>query len=126
MLTNQPIRSIANDWDRRWISDEYFDLIVWYESEFEIYGFQLCYDKPGNERALTWTRQRGFQHSAIDCGESKPTANRTPILVPDESFPAERVRTEFIARSKLLSTDLRALVLAKIHEFQVHRTSQTS
>lgn len=109
MLTNQPIKPVAHDLDRRWISDEYFDLIVWYESEDQIHGFQLCYDKPGRERALTWKRDRGFLHTAVDSGESKPTANRTPMLVADGVFPVEQVRSEFIARSNLLPAEIREL-----------------
>ena len=118
MLTDQPIRSVANDYDRRWMSDEYFDLIVWYESDGQIHGFQLCYDKPGRERALTWTHEQGFHHSAVDGGESKPTANRTPILVADGLFPVEQVRTEFIARGGSLDAEIRDLVLIRIKEYE--------
>ncbi|MEO5917834.1 MAG: hypothetical protein ABIS50_26615 [Luteolibacter sp.] len=118
MLTNQAIRNVANDLDRRWISDDYFDLIVWYETEVQIHGFQLCYDKPGRERALTWTRERGFLHTAVDSGESKPTANRTPIVVADGTFPAGQVRREFIARSGLLPAEIRELVLARIKDYE--------
>ena len=89
VLKNSPRTPVEHDHDRRWIADEYFDLIVWYEAAGAIHGFQLCYDKPGRERALTWTRERGFSHTAIDSGESRPTANRTPILVPDGVFPAQ-------------------------------------
>jgi hypothetical protein len=121
MLTNQPIKPVANDWDRRWVSDEYFDLIVWYESDDEIHGFQLCYDKPHRERALTWIRDRGFLHTAIDSGEFKPTANRTPILVADGAFPVEQVRQEFIVRSCLLPFDIRELVLARINDYETQR-----
>ena len=52
MLANTPRKPVAGDRDRRWIADEYFDLIVWYEDDQTIHGFQLCYDKPGRERAL--------------------------------------------------------------------------
>jgi hypothetical protein len=100
MLTNSPREPVEHDRDRRWIADEYFDLIVWYEPDGAIHGFQLCYDKPGRERALTWTRERGFVHTAIDSGESRPTANRTPILVPDGVFPTEDVRREFLVRER--------------------------
>jgi hypothetical protein len=123
MLTTQPIKPVANDLDRRWMSDEYFDLIVWYESEDRIHGFQLCYDKPGRERALTWTRGRGFLHTAVDTGESKPTANHTPILVADGAFPVEQVRREFTVRSNRLPSDIRELVLARIKDYEdQHRT----
>ena len=46
-------RSVPGDYDRKWLSDDHFDLIVWYTSNDKIYGFQLCYGKPRFERALT-------------------------------------------------------------------------
>jgi hypothetical protein len=117
MLENQPIRPVARDLDRRWISDDYFDLIVWYEQGGGIHGFQLCYDKSGHERALTWTRGGGFQHTGIDSGEASPNANRTPVLVADGDFPAGEVRGEFMARSGQLPADIRDLVLEKIQGY---------
>ncbi len=118
MLTNQPIRPVAHDLDRRWFSDDYFDLIVWYESEGQIHGFQLCYDKTGRERALTWSQERGFLHTAVDSGESKPTANRTPVLVTDGAFPFEQVRREFTTRSSLLPAEIRELVLVRVRDYE--------
>src|SRR4051812_48047840 len=71
MLLLAPIQTVPGDRDRRWISDDYFDLVLWYEADREqVYGFQLCYGKPIDERALTWTRERGFTHQAIDTGEA--------------------------------------------------------
>lgn len=116
MLRPEPIRQIDRDFDRRWMSDEYFDLIVWYAPGGQIHGFQLCYDKRGKERALTWT-PGGFLHTAIDSGDTDPLANRTPILVEDGNFPAEEVRVEFYARSLLLPADLRALVLERLDAY---------
>lgn len=116
MLRPQPLRQIDRDFDRRWMSDDYFDLIVWYAPGGQIHGFQLCYDKRGQERAVTWI-PNGFLHTAIDSGDTDPLANRTPILVEDGAFPAEEVRVEFEARSQLLPAELRALVLEKIDAF---------
>jgi hypothetical protein len=121
MLENAPRRPVDHDHDRRWIADEYFNLIVWYEPDGAIHGFQLCYDKPGRERALTWTREHGFQHTAIDSGESRPTANRTPILVPDGVFPAQDVRREFLTRSAPLPAEIRELVLSRMTEFATRK-----
>jgi hypothetical protein len=118
MLRNEPIQSRAHDLDRRWMYDDYFDLILWYDREGQIHGFQLCYDKPGRERALTWTRDQGFQHNAIDTGNYDPNANNTPILIRGGSFPASRVRDEFLSRSPLLPAEIRDLVLARIDEFR--------
>jgi len=121
MLRDEPTKSVHGDYDRRWITDEYFDLIVWYTREGAVYGFQLCYDKPRWERALTWINNRGFSHTQIDAGEETPMRNRSPVLVPDGSFPADLVTREFVRRSAELPADLRDLVLEKISEFKQRR-----
>jgi hypothetical protein len=117
MLQNNPIKSVTGDMDRRWLTDDYFDLILWYDAAKRIHGFQLCYDKSRRERALTWTVTNGFLHSAVDGGESKPTTNRTPILLADPVFSSEEVMREFCARSELLSQEICDLVLGKIAEY---------
>jgi hypothetical protein len=117
MLRHAPKQKIHGDYDRRWIFDDYFDLIVWYTDEDAIHGFQLCYGKPRWERALTWISNRGFSHTEIDSGEDKATRNRTPILLPDSSFPVVEVMVEFERRAADLPRDLRAFVIAKIAEF---------
>ena len=117
MLEKTTTRPVPGDYDRQWIADDYFDLIVWYSSTDVIYGFQLCYDKPRAERALTWMSDRGFSHTEVDIGEDDPEANRTPLLVPDGSFPADSVLVEFARRSSGLPVDLQKLVTDKISEF---------
>ena len=57
MLTEfKAVRQIPKDGFRRWFTDQDFDLFVWYEDESKtnIVGFQLCYNKRGNQKALTW------------------------------------------------------------------------
>ena len=103
------------------MADEYFDLIVWYEHDNSVHGFQLCYDKSGRERSLTWTLTHGARHDQIDTGEQRPTFNRTPILVPNDDFPAEAVRRQFLSRSTQIAGPIRDLVLAKIGEFASQR-----
>ena len=117
MLDEAPKKAVTGDYDRRWISDEYFDLIVWYTPRDTVHGFQLCYDKPRWERALTWLSDRGFSHTEVDSGEDTAYANRTPVLVPDGSFPAERVLAEFARRASALPVEVRKLVTDKISEF---------
>ncbi len=55
--------------------------------------------------------------AAVDSGEDTPEANRTPVLVPEGSFPAEKVLAEFARRGGALPTELRKLVTDKITEF---------
>ncbi|HEX4638731.1 MAG TPA: hypothetical protein VH170_04525 [Chthoniobacterales bacterium] len=117
MLTKEKKSKVRGYYRRAWISDDYFDLIVWYEPSNAIHGFQLCYGKPEVERALTSLKDRGFSHSKIDSGEDDPEANRTPILLPDGSFPSTEVSREFRLRSERLPKSLRNFVLAKLKQF---------
>ena len=117
MLSTEKKAKVPGDYRRSWMSDDYFDLIVWYEASNAIHGFQLCYGKPASERALTWLKSRGFIHSKVDGGEDDPDANRTPILLPDGSFPDAEVTREFRQRSERLPKSLRNFVLAKLKQF---------
>jgi hypothetical protein len=117
MFDKAPRKPVPGDYDRKWLSDDYFDLIVWYASAGAIHGFQLCYDKPRWERALTWTSTRGFSHLQVDDGEENAWGNQAPILVPDGSFPANMVVAEFQRRASEIPVELRDLVLHKIDEY---------
>jgi hypothetical protein len=115
-MIDQPIRPVRGDYNRRWLTDDRFDLIVWYNSHGAVHGFQLCYDKPYAERALTWITDRGFSHMRVDSGEPNPFSSMTPILLPDGSFPSERVAAEFQRHALTVPAELRQLVLDKIRE----------
>ena len=52
ILKHVPKQAVSGDRDRQWMSDDYFDLIVWYKTDGAIHVFQLCYGKPASERAL--------------------------------------------------------------------------
>ena len=57
----------------------------------------------------------------VESGEEDAEANRTPILVPDGSFPADEVKQEFQRRASDLPMKLRNLVTSKIAEFESRR-----
>ncbi len=117
MLKREKKTSVRGDYKRTWMSEDYLELIVWYEKSNAIHGFQLCYDKPDQERALTWLKDRGFSHTHVDSGEEVPEANRTPILLPDATFPMEKVTREFRLRSAQLPKSLRNFVLTRLKQF---------
>jgi len=102
---------------RRWFADDYFDLIVWMEKDGGLLGFQLCYDKGGRERALTWTETEGFSHDCVDSGEELPTENRSPILVSSGDFKYKEILKRFKEHSESVETEIRSLVVSKISEF---------
>ena len=116
------VRQIPKDGFRRWFTDQDFDLFVWYEDESmaKVVGFQLCYNKRGTQKALTWYRDRGFLHTAIDDGEGSPLKNRTPILVADGSFPRDRVASQFRESARNLEKELFDLVEGRLEEYPGH------
>ena len=89
------VRQQPNDHFRRCFRGDTLELMVWYNPDKSIYGFQLCYDPEGNPRAVTWTEERGLTHSAIDDGEETPLANRSPTLQRSTDFDPARVLTSF-------------------------------
>jgi hypothetical protein len=117
----ESVRQIRGEGHRRWFADEYFDLIVWSDrpgtDRSHITGFQLCYDRSGYERALTWTRDHGYSHEKVDTGESGPGGLKsTPILVADGFFDGAQVAMRFREASKGIDPDIADLVLDKLAE----------
>ncbi len=99
MLKEYPrVRQVEGEPRRRWFGDDYFDLIVWLDDGDGVVGFQLCYDKGGDERALTWLPERGFTHRRVDDGErgGDLAHKSTPVLVVDGAVD-HRSLTELLA-----------------------------
>jgi hypothetical protein len=117
MLHDVVIRAVPGDFPRKWMFDDYFDLYLWYQPDGTVFGFQLCYDKDRDQRALTWDRAGKFQHNRVDAGEAKPNANQTPILSEPCPFSREPVRSEFVKRAVHLEPAIVALILSKIDAF---------
>lgn len=112
------VSQIPGEPRRRWFSDDYFDLIVWFDPQGEIAGFQLCYDSKKNPRALTWLRDRGFAHDGIDDGDDPLLGYKsTPILVPNGPFDTLEIHKRFAEASTGLPENIARLVLEKIQSF---------
>ncbi len=67
---------------RRWFADDFFDLIVWYDPDGRLDGFQLCYNKSFDEHAFTWRRDSGFPAAS-----SAPRGPCSPNLLGVTSNP---------------------------------------
>ena len=123
----QDARQIPGEGFRRWFTDEYFDLIVWYDSPGAasplpdsleaLRGFQLCYDKAGRERAVTWTREHGYQHNRIDSGEIPGRAKMTPVVVADGEFSNDAVADAFRSEAAALDPALAQFVYAAVKAY---------
>ncbi|MDQ7778101.1 MAG: hypothetical protein RDV41_00120 [Planctomycetota bacterium] len=110
------VRQIPGEPERRWFSDDLYDLFVWFSKEGTIVGFQLCYDKGHKEKALTWTSDRGFSHLKVDSGDVG-WSRMTPILVPDGVFDTGRVLAEFKRVSRNIEAGIADFVIARLGEY---------
>lgn len=111
-------RQIRGEPRRRWFNSESMDLFIWYDPDGEPLGFQLCYGKPVNERALTWFRPASYSHMRVNAsGQEEGT--RTPILVADGLFERDPVRAEFTREARGLPTEVVTLVLERLGGFPV-------
>lgn len=119
MLRETPnVRQIPGEPPRRWFADEFFDLIVWFDADGYVNGFQLCYDREFHPRALTWTKTAGYTHNAIDDGDSPSGLHKSsPVLVSDGLFNTKSVYDRFERAAGLLPEEIRNIVREKIKEF---------
>jgi hypothetical protein len=111
------VSQIPGEPRRRWFADDFFDLIVWYDDKNEISGFQLCYNKEKDERALTWRRQTLYTHHRVDDGETKPNRKATPILVADGMFDYNVIADRFKQESKNVEQAVSEFVSEKILQY---------
>lgn len=102
----------------RWFADRDFDLFIWLKPDGAFFGFQLCYQKSKDEKALTWKEKTGFVHERVDLG-TKARSNMTPILVSDAVFPKDKVARNFLEKSKEIDPVISKFVYNKILESRI-------
>lgn len=113
-------RQVAGDARRRVFFSEKLDLTVWLDDRDGIVGFELCYDKEKNERAVRWSREKGFLHQKVDDGENRPGRYKaTPILVPDGAFPVKKISRLFQDNSRDIDRTIANFVYRKLLEYPV-------
>lgn len=71
---------------RRWFNDELLDLFVWQEKGGRITGFQLCFDKETDERALTYSEADGYSLHDVHTEESSLDMG-SPVLTRGAELP---------------------------------------
>jgi len=115
------VRQVPGEGARRWFTSLFFDLIVWYGQGGAPEGFQLTYDKPAQERALTWRAGIGFVHEKVDDGEIPGQAKMTPILVPDGMFDVSAVANRFREESSGIDQAVTRLVQDTLEKYPAGR-----
>ncbi len=112
-------QQFADDRRRRWFNSTDMDLIVWYDEDDSIVGFELYYDKNIREHVFIWRADRGFAHLAVDDGEQKPVLafKEAPILIPDGHIDPNHIRDLFEGSREDLPAEVAALVLRKLVQY---------
>jgi hypothetical protein len=113
------VQQIADERRRRWFSSTDMDLIVWYDEDDSIAGFELYYDKNIREHVFIWGAKSGFAHLAVDDGEQKPVLDykEAPILIPDGQVDPIRIRHLFEGSRENLPAEVATLVLRKLVQY---------
>lgn len=112
------IKQVPGESRRRWFSDWSMDLTVWFDDRGEPAGFELCYDKGKNERALRWRRDAGFVHERVDDGEGRPGRHKAaPVLVPDGAFNGNKISRQFEENSRDIDPQIAAFVRAVLNNY---------
>jgi hypothetical protein len=93
------------------------DLFVWTNDADEIVSYQLSYDKPYPEKALTWRVGGGFSHDDVDDGSRPGRHPASPILLVDGEIDAKRVLALFQANAHALENDLQQFIVSGISRF---------
>lgn len=103
-------RQIPGEAARRWFTSESMDLIVWLDAQERAESFQLCYGKPLQEHALTWTGGQ-LLHQRVDDGNIESMGHKhTPLLVANGEADTAALLALFNAEAKKLPADIVQLV----------------
>jgi len=73
------IRQIKGEGFRRWFVDRDLELILWYDEDKKLSGFQICYDKLAGNRSVTWKRRIGEDGKAKSVLVSDGPCNKSRL-----------------------------------------------
>jgi hypothetical protein len=100
----------------RWFNDELLDLFVWQDEDGRIIGFQLCFDKDADERALTYSEANGYlledvqaEGSSLDMG--------SPVLANVSTLPFPRLLAQFAERGAEIDSRVFRHVMEKLEAY---------
>jgi len=108
------VRQIPGEPVRRWFNAEDMDLIVWYQAS-EIIGFQLCYDKSTNEKAISWKQGLGLKHEDVNNNDVRDGPYKgSPVLTLNNAYDIEKIKRSFEEYSQYMDDNVSQFVLQKL------------
>lgn len=123
LVENKNVRQRPDEGHRRWFLNDYFDVIVWYESAGgEIVGFQLCYNRTVDERAFTWQRNKRSSHFVSSGSDERGTPwIATAVLHGDAGAVPEEVLRRLTAEQGELDSDLLEMIVHHAKDYNGQR-----
>ncbi len=124
MLREIPhVKQVPGEARRRWFMDDELDLVVWFDAQDQVLGFQLTYDKPAQPHALTWHKNNGFRHDSVDDGENRPGRYKgSPILLENGPFHGHTIAERFWLAAAQLEPSLAETVYSTLQNFDEDET----
>lgn len=105
-------RQIAGEPERRWFTSRDMDLVVWQDAAGQPVGFQLCYDKRHQEKALTWRGEGTLSYAVVDAGDTHDMKHKaSPVLLQGRTADLSALAESFRGEAGVLPPDIAALVL---------------
>ncbi len=95
------------------------DVYVWVNSDDQIVCYQITYDKPNAEKALTWKIESGFSHHGVD-DDAKPGKHPgTPLLITDGLPNLPRLMYLIYKNFGDVAPEVKKFIVTKlVHEFR--------
>src|SRR5271169_4068837 len=115
MIETKQVRQFEGDFQQRWFSDDYFDLIVWQGGDGNILRFELCYGKNKDEHAFVWNQEAGHSHLKVDDGESVLGRYKmSPIFIADGYFDSDNITAKFLEAGKDIDQKIAEFIYGKL------------
>lgn len=78
---------------KRWFTSSTMDVFVWFSDHDEIVSYQFTYNKPGDEKAIVWSKEKGFSHLGVDDGANPGKHPGSPLFVADGTLNPRKIIT---------------------------------
>ena len=101
---------------KRWFSSTNMDLFVWFNDDDEIVSYHLTYNKPKDEKALTWSEEHGFSQLGVDDGARPGKHPASPLLVEGGVFNPLKIISLLKENSGELEASIENFIISGIEE----------